>query len=275
MTRVSVLIPLHRSARWVDVVSANIAALPDDVEVILSDRSRLDDGWDVLAARHGRDPRVRLLSGHDDPGWVAHYNALLVAGRAEYGVFLPQDDDFPAGYVPSLASALDRSRSSLLAFGDLVPVDVDRRALEWTFAPPPPSLNARSPGAAQAAWLATAWHDGLGIPFRGVFRRAEVVRRRLLVRRAVRRTYEDMHWVLALAACGGLVHVPGCTSFKRYYAGSAHAGWSRWGPANEWDAVVTVARHLAAARVPVADARLVISALTRRAVRLSVRVASQ
>lgn len=260
---VSVLVPLHRSRPWVDVVSANLARLPDDVEIVLSDRSRLDDGWEVLGERHGSDPRVRLVSARDDPGWVGHYNALLGAGRGEYAMFLPQDDDFPVGYVPALAAALDAAPAALLAFGDLVPVGAD-----WAVPPAPPALNALQ-GARQAEWLVRSWRRGLGIPFRGVFRRGTVVSRRLWIRRAPRRTYEDVYWVLALAACGGLVHVPGCTSTKRYHPASAHAGWPRWGAAQDQDAMLLLARYLAAARAPVADVRPVLAALGGRAVRSS------
>ena len=56
---VTIAIPLHRSRAFVDVVSANIAAVQrNDVEILVSDRTGLDDALDVIARRYAHDPRV-------------------------------------------------------------------------------------------------------------------------------------------------------------------------------------------------------------------------
>ena len=57
--RVSVVIPLYRSARFIDNIIANIEAMPQrGVEILISDRHCYDDTIDRLAERYTTDPRV-------------------------------------------------------------------------------------------------------------------------------------------------------------------------------------------------------------------------
>lgn len=65
--RITVAIPLHRSARFVDIVSANIERITaDDVEILVSDRTRCDDTLEVLRQRHESDSRVTFLCSTDN-----------------------------------------------------------------------------------------------------------------------------------------------------------------------------------------------------------------
>src|SRR5262245_61620940 len=55
----TIAIPLHRSRPFVDVVSANIDAIGrEDAEILLSDRTGLDDALEVLTRRHAGDSRI-------------------------------------------------------------------------------------------------------------------------------------------------------------------------------------------------------------------------
>ena len=77
---VTIAVPLYRSARFVDNIVSNIAALTyDPVEILISDRHGFDDAIDQLEARYRRDPRVRILRARDGIDWAAHYNELLKA----------------------------------------------------------------------------------------------------------------------------------------------------------------------------------------------------
>jgi glycosyltransferase involved in cell wall biosynthesis len=54
--RVSVAIPLYRSARFMDIIIANIEAMPkQDIEILISDRHCFDDTIDRLMERYATD----------------------------------------------------------------------------------------------------------------------------------------------------------------------------------------------------------------------------
>ena len=59
-------------------MTANIDAIErDDVEILVSDRTGLDDALEVLAARYESDRRVTTLCAVDGADWVRHCNSLL------------------------------------------------------------------------------------------------------------------------------------------------------------------------------------------------------
>ena len=102
-----------------DVISANIDAIGDpDAEILISDPTRLDGARAALEARHAGDSRVRFLEGTRDPGWRVHYNDVLDRATGRHFVWMPHDDDLPAGYVAGLTAALEEHPDALLAFRD-------------------------------------------------------------------------------------------------------------------------------------------------------------
>jgi hypothetical protein len=248
--RVTVAIPLHRSAPFVDVVSANIDRIAgDDVEILVSDRSLCDDALEVLHDRHGHDPRISFLCGTDDPGWVNHYNALLCRARGRYFMWMAHDDDFPADYVSRLGAALDAHVDALLAFGGLRVIDADGNPLEVSY-PELPIALGRMSRADEAIALLHRWN--LGIASRGLCRRDDLLERRLTIRHTRRDVDADAYWVLAVVCAGPVVFDPECLVAKRNVPGSGSADWpqERKSALGQFRLVPLVARYLAAARVP-------------------------
>ena len=249
--RVTVAIPLHRSAPFVDVVSANIDRIAgDDVEILVSDRTLCDDALEVLRDRHGHDPRISFLCGTDDPGWVNHYNALLRRAHGGYFMWMPHDDDFPADYVSRLGATLDAHADALLAFGGLRVIDVDGNPVEVSYLPELPIALGRMSRADEAIALLHRWN--LGIAFRGLCRRDELLRRRLTIRHTRGDVDADAYWVLAVVCAGPVVFDPECSVNKRLVPGSGSADWpqQRKSALGQFQLIPLIARYLAAARVP-------------------------
>lgn len=247
--RVTVAIPLHRSAPFVDIVSANIERIHGDTEILVSDHTLLDDAIDRVRERHGDDPRVVFDARALDHGWVDHYNALLRMARGQYFMWMPHDDDFPADYVPLLADALDGAPRAILACGSVRAIDLDGRPRpDLEHAGPTPRPRDRHPRFVEALRLRTSWN--LAIPFRGLMRRDEVLRRRLWIRHKLGDEGADASWVFALLSCAPIVFEPRCTSLKRYHPTSAHAAWHRPHLLVRLAAIPVVLRYLVATHLP-------------------------
>jgi GT2 family glycosyltransferase len=224
---VSIGIPLCRSRRFVDRIIRNIEAIAyPNVEVIVSDRHSDDDAAGQVAARFAREPRVRTVRAADRLTWVEHYNRLLEDASGEYFMWMPHDDEFPAGYVPALVGALEAHPEAVLALGRIERVDLEGRP-----------LDARRERRTHASRLPRPWSPRVAPrllvrreteePFRGVFRREAVRRAGLSIRQTPGDVAADTYWVFAMALLGPFRFVEGCFCGKAYYPASTHA---RWGP---------------------------------------------
>jgi GT2 family glycosyltransferase len=253
-TSTTIAIPMHASRPFVDVISANISALPADVDIVVSDRTRVDDAIEWLRERHRDDPRVRFVASSDGLGIIDHYNALLREARGEYFMWMPHDDTFPPEYVPLLRAALDANPGANLAFGRVHPIDLDGAVADDMvrfYVDPPITLGTRA-RAAEAIYL---WHHwSIWIPYRGLMRRREVVRRRLFLRRGLQEYGHDNTWVFAMTVVAPLVYVPECVCEKRYHPASHHVETHRRRGVDDLWEVVTVGRYVVTARIPLRDA---------------------
>jgi hypothetical protein len=220
-------IPLHRSAPWIDVVKANIDAVDrGNVEFLLSDRTGLDDALDVLASHYRDDSRVIALGVVDGSDWVEHCNALLRQGRGTYFCWMPHDDDFPRGWVDTLLGHLERDPDLLMAFGRIERVITDDTHPDRVRSPHPPAGTGCGPWTLDVAMdLLGRWKGGYA--FRGMFRRGVVVDRKLFLPRTRDTVDADWAWVFGMALLGRLRYVPEVACRKRYYASSAHRSWER------------------------------------------------
>jgi GT2 family glycosyltransferase len=253
-TSTTVAIPMHASRPFVDVISANIAALPEDVEIVLSDRTSVDDAIECLRERHRDDPRVRFIASSDGVGIIDHYNALLRDAGGDYFMWMPHDDSFPSDYVPRLRAALDARPDANLAFGKVRPIDLDGAVFDDMvrfYVDPPIELGTR----ARAVEAITLWHHwSIWIPYRGLMRRREVVRRRLFLRRGLQEYGHDNTWVFAMTVAAPIVYVPECVCEKRYHPDSHHVQLRRRRGIDDLWEIVTVARYMVTARIPLRDA---------------------
>ena len=219
-------IPLFRSARFVDNVSANIEALPADVEILVSDRHGHDDSIDQLERRHGHDPRLRFLRRFDGKTWVDHISDLLWEARGEFWRLMPHDDFSSREALEALADCLEAHPDTLLAYGPTTAVDLEGNRLPERDHLDPHPIHNDAP-----------WHLGLILDsfsrghfngaFKGLVRRATLVERGLRIRPTRDNEYAERMWLAALGLVGRFRFVPDAPFVKRFHPYSAHAQWRR------------------------------------------------
>lgn len=217
-------IPLHRSARWVGVVSDTIRHLPADVtEIIVSDRTLLDDAAETLRAEWAHDPRVRVVTGSDGLHWTTHLQSILESATGEYFCWMPHDDSADPTWVPSLVRALQGHPDSWLAYGTLRPVLADGVTPHATWEPARPEPGEVGQRALDSLMLAGA----LGVPFRGVVRRAELLQSGIRLEEVHGSQMADLAWVYRIGLRAPLIAEPGTSTRKRVHADSTFIYWTR------------------------------------------------
>jgi hypothetical protein len=214
--RVTIAIPLYRSERFVERIVANVAAIDDpEAEIVISDRHGADGAIDRLRMRLGGDARVAFRAASDRCGWIDHYNDLLRRSAGSYFMWMPHDDEFPAGYVSRLTQVLDSEPGTLLAYGQLEAVDLlGRRAAVGAVA----HDLARPWSQRSAGQLLLSWQSAL--PFRGVFRRQPVVDAGLWLPNV---PAADQCWLFGLLLLGAIRFDPAVTCRKTRSPGSVTA----------------------------------------------------
>jgi glycosyltransferase involved in cell wall biosynthesis len=115
--RVSVLIPARNEARNITAaVTAALAALPADGELIVYDDDSTDDTPRLLAAF--TDPRLTVLQGVGlPPGWVGKPHAchrLALAARGDLLLFVDADVTLQPDALARLAAVLDDHDAAVL-----------------------------------------------------------------------------------------------------------------------------------------------------------------
>jgi GT2 family glycosyltransferase len=222
---VTVAVPLHASGHWVDNVVDNVRRLPDLVtEIVVSDRTLVDDAADRLRLALADDERVVVRAEALGIGWPEHYQLLLEEAQGDLFMWMPHDDIFDASWVPVLSGALARHPEAWLAFGRIEPVELD-----GVSPGPRPPYHPR-PGLVTPARAAHLGIRGMGVGFRGLIRRQDVLASGLRVDRPAGDLDDpaaDIAWVLAVALRSGLVYDDRTTTRKRYYGSSTSARWRR------------------------------------------------
>ena len=113
--RVSVLIPAHNAARFVQQALATVAAQDfDDLEIIVVDDGSEDDTAALSEAVD--DPRVVVLR-QPHRGVGSTRNAALALARGAYIAHLDADDLWPEGRLSRMVAALDLDPSLDAVFG--------------------------------------------------------------------------------------------------------------------------------------------------------------
>jgi glycosyltransferase involved in cell wall biosynthesis len=214
----TVAIPLHGSARWVDNVVANVRALPSAVhEILISDQTLLDDAASSLATLLHDDERVRVLASPSGMDFARHYQYLLETAQGDYFMWMPHDDIFDPDWVPRLVAALERHEGAWLAFGKFVAVSEDGMQVLWTY-PQELKFGLLSKETCIEELLKRVFY----VPFRGVFRRQAVLNANFRFHIEDSLISIDTEWVFTLALHGGVVYDGGVCTKKRLYVGSTH-----------------------------------------------------
>jgi hypothetical protein len=217
-TTITVAIPLHKSSMWVDNIVANVENLsPLVTEILISDQTCLDDAADQLRIRLAGNPRVIIHSRASGLGFAEHYQYLLESASGDLFMWMPHDDIFEPSWIPTLAAALEEHPEAWLAFGKLHTVEVDGVTPLWPLILPvqPGLLSLRQAIRMMVFW--TIWS-----PFRGLFRRKNVLDAKIPMDPVNSLTAIDIEWVFTVALHGKLIYNNNTTTWKRLYEGSTH-----------------------------------------------------
>jgi hypothetical protein len=218
---VTVAIPLHRSAPFVEVVLDNIAAIGlPDAEILVSDRTVLDDAAATIAESTRHDLRVQVVAEPLGLSWTEHHRLLLHEARGRYFLWMPHDDDFPHGHVEALVDRLETSPELIVTFGDLVwGVDPGVR-----LAAPPMRFDRPRWDAADAARFFT--YGTIGRAYRGAFDRERVLGAGIVPRDLPDDSaWADELFMLEVALLGRPAPVNSVVSYKRLCEGNTHVRW--------------------------------------------------
>lgn len=224
-TRLSVLIPLYRSARWEGVIRANIAkARREGAEVILSDRHCHDDLAERLKLEFVADESVRILQAADEADFVENSNVLLRHATGRYARIVPHDDDMfeSAPFV----KALERSPKAIMAYGRVLYLTADDERV--------PRLDQRHIFETRAPdyWslqdaLSVYWTMRVKGGFKGIVDMDRVRSLDLFIRKAEGVAYSERCWIAGLGMAGQLLCVDADMLAKRFYPQSTHPNWRR------------------------------------------------
>ena len=224
--KVSIGIPLYKSARFLDIIISNIEAMPKgDIEILISDRHCCDDAIDILQERFAKDSRIRFFKSYDEIDWVGNINFLLQQATGDYWMFLPHDDTFPTGSLDKLISALVNNPGAILAYGLIKAIDLYGNAL-----PEKENLNPH-PTHSKDSWtlnlaLEMFWMGHFNGAFKGLIRRKVLVERNLFIRKTADNIMPERCWLFGLCLLGSFVFVPEALYIKRFYDESTHGRWN-------------------------------------------------
>ncbi|MBK8293602.1 MAG: glycosyltransferase [Solirubrobacterales bacterium] len=217
--KLTVAIPLHRAAQWIEGIEDIVSRVPDWASVIISDASGLDDSVERLAVTYAADPRISVVSRDQSLDWREHANLLLAGADTEYFCWMPQDDLVsPDSYFESLVGALDSHPGRSLAFPRVVKRvttgRLRRREIGLNSFTLPPICLGTDSAESEALEMLGRWN--IAMAWRGVFRRK--------LARPIPPTTDapDLIWTFSMALAGNFIEVPEAQYLKRFHRQSAH-----------------------------------------------------
>jgi hypothetical protein len=215
---ITVAIPMHGSARWIDNIVSNVRALPPMVtEVLISDQTCIDDAADLVRELLIGDPRVTVRAEAAGLGFAEHYQQLLETAEGDLFMWMPHDDIFDPGWIPTLSAALAAHPKAWLAFGQLRHVGIDGVTPNQS-QPYPIPHGIISPWTTIRLMVSARLH----IPFRGLFRRQKVLSANIHMDPNTSVVAIDKEWVLTVALHAPLVYDDRTFTLKRYHEDSTH-----------------------------------------------------
>lgn len=222
--RTTVLVPLHRSERWLPVVAANIERLHAHCRIIVSDVDEADDSLATLRQRFAAVSSVSFLGSRPIArGWVAHCNELMARPRTPFAMWLPHDDSIELDWVRDAERTLDARRDAIAACGRLVPSPASEPGMSASL-DPDPGLGSRCRLTRLARGVAHIEHGDpalLGMLFRSVVRSDRVPP---LPATDAGGSWSDIYWALRLLGRGAVV-TTGAEYAKAWHRSSAVQQW--------------------------------------------------
>ena len=124
MPQLSIIIPVHNSAKYLSCCLASLLAQSvEPIEIICVDDGSRDDFLSILRAYQDRDPRIKIIRNRINKGASHARNFGLQYATARFVQFIDLDDILPPGALNTLLSIAELDgvevvRGSIVSFRD-------------------------------------------------------------------------------------------------------------------------------------------------------------
>ena len=217
--KVTVLIPLHHSMPFIEVVRQNIRELSSVTRIIVSDPFENDEVLNVLKSEfHGQQHLDFVGRREIASGWIPHYNDLQSRVRTRFFIWLAHDDEIDSTYIERCLKHLEEDSSLGGVVGEIE--SVQGEGFFEAPQPPFPQESVLSNYQFRANALLFEWN--LGVLFRAVFR---TKRTRPLVETFHQDHWADIVWAYGFCLENKVLQDPTAIYRKRFFADSTHAKW--------------------------------------------------
>lgn len=221
---ISLIFPLYKSKRFLDLIIANIEAVEyPNVEFLFGDRHLFDDAMDVLSQKYLGDDRFRFYRFKDKKGWLDNLNFLISKANGNYYRFMPHDDSFPICGLNCMVEEFNLHPDSILVFSPVKHFHLDD---------PKKKLYQNDDNLKD--FNNTVWNDqwilNINSPmkakgsFRGLIDLDKVRKAGLEIKKAD--LFADRYFLFGLAIIGRFRVIEAGASIKMMHSESVSAGWS-------------------------------------------------
>ena len=242
--RISILIPLYKSARFYSILRDNITEhLNNECEILISDQHLLDDTVKRLKKDFADQTQIRYFTSNCAMNWVENINLLIHEAKGCYIRILPHDDSSTWLATNLLANELDRFARAAVAYGIVKAFNLsgerlpekDENTKEQTIY----SLNDES----YIEGVDLFWRGRHPGSFKGLIRKKIIDQYNLKIIPTPELIFSERLWLVALRLAGHFVFVKQDMLDKRYYPESTHKQW-KITDQNKVDAAVVINRYI-------------------------------
>lgn len=134
MIWLSVIVPVHNGAHFLDATLASAAAECDDgVEFLIYDSSDDDGACQRIAGHYAATLKLHYHRAHDCKPWTAKTNRGVAEAKGTHVAMLHQDDLWLPGHLAALRSAIDRAPMAAMSVAASQFIDAKgHRVGQWT-----------------------------------------------------------------------------------------------------------------------------------------------
>jgi GT2 family glycosyltransferase len=222
---VTALLPSYNAEAFIrDTLDSLVAQSWPRLEILIGDDFSTDGTPEIIQDYASRFENIRILKRDQNLGWLGNCNDLMKNARGEMMFFAFHDDIVAPEYVTSLAEALQREPSAILAYSDIELVEPDgtREFLTCKELSGVDSATKRGMLYAQRRSSFHWW-----IPNRGLFRKKAYDIIGGIPKNQYGEFSADWTWLLAMSLLGSFVRVPQTLCYKRYQKSSLSINWRR------------------------------------------------
>lgn len=221
---VSCLIPLYRSAPFLDLVFGNVDEhVAQGAAVLCSDQHGLDDAADRIGERYRDEPLVTVLRSTAGGNWRSNVNVLISHASTDFFRIIPHDDSVEAASTGRLAETLRSRPDAVLSHGHVRAENVDGERIPER---DEPNFPLRPHAGREWFSMGLFWQGLFNGAFKALIRRQCLPSGHLLIRPTLDLVHAERAWLFGLSLIGEFVFDERATMRKRYWTGSLTDEWT-------------------------------------------------